>query len=254
MSRASAPISIIRVGDPLPGPESALGPDSPYPGLVAAGQDLSASRLIEAYQQGIFPWYSQGQPILWWSTDPRMVLPVSEFKLHRSFKKTLIKTISQGRLEIKIDQNFDEVVRLCAQSKRAGQVGTWIQPEMKVAYRDLHQQGKAHSVECWLDGNLVGGLYCVAIGKAVFGESMFSLQSEASKIALTALICFCRQHGIPSIDCQQQTPHLKFMGARPISRQVFLKDLKLFTPQPPPQWEFFPVYWNHILPFTQQMP
>ena len=254
MSRAPAPIPFIRVGDPLPGPESAWGPDSPLPGLVAAGQDLSAGRLIEAYEQGIFPWYSQGQPILWWSTDPRMVLGVSDFKLHRSFKKTLLKTISQGRLKIKMDQHFDDVVKLCAQSKRAGQVGTWIQPEMMVAYRDLHQQGKAHSVECWLDGNLVGGLYCVAIGKAVFGESMFSLQSDASKIALSALICFCRQHGIPFIDCQQQTPHLKSLGARPISRQDFLEDVKLFTPQPPPQWEFFPVYWNHILSFTQPMP
>ncbi len=253
MSRTSSAIPIIRLGEPLPRPDSAMGQNSAYPGLVAAGQDLSASRLIEAYQQGIFPWYSEGQPILWWSTDPRMVLPVSEFKLHRSFKKTLIKTISQGRLEIKIDQNFDEVVNLCAESKRPGQSGTWIQPEMMVAYSELHLLGKAHSVECWLDGHLVGGLYCVAIGKALFGESMFSLQSEASKIALTALICFCRQHAIPSIDCQQQTPHLKFMGARPISRQRFLEDLMIFTPQPPPRWEFLPVYWNHILPFTQQL-
>ena len=254
MTRTSSAIPMIRLGEPLPKPNSAMGPDSAYPGLVAASQDLSASRLIEAYQQGIFPWYSPGQPILWWSTDPRMVLPVSEFKLHRSFKKTLGKTISQGRLDIKIDQNFDEVVRLCAESKRPGQSGTWILPEMMVAYRELHQRGKAHSVECWLDGNLVGGLYCVAIGKAVFGESMFSLQSDASKIALAALICFCRQHGIASIDCQQQTPHLKFMGACPISRQVFLTDLMISTLLQPPKWDFLPVYWNHILPFSQQQP
>jgi leucyl/phenylalanyl-tRNA--protein transferase len=254
MSRATSPIPIIRADEPLPGPESALGSDSPYPGLVAAGQDLSALRLMEAYRQGIFPWYSQGQPVLWWSTDPRMVLAVSDFKLHRSLQKTLRKTLSQGHLEIKIDQNFERVVRLCAESQRPGQSGTWIQPEMILAYRDLQQSGQAHSVECWIDGNLVGGLYCVAIGKAVFGESMFSLESDASKIALAALICFCRQHGIASIDCQQQTPHLKLMGARPISRQVFLQDLKMSTLQPPPHWEFLPVYWKHVLPFTQQLP
>ncbi len=237
----------------MPGPESAWGQDSAYPGLVAAGRDLSAERLTEAYQKGIFPWYSQGQPVLWWSTDPRMVLRADEFKLHRSFKKTLVKLISQGQLEIQVDQHFDDVVRLCAQSKRPGQSGTWIQPEMMMAYRDLHQLGQAHSVECWLDGHLVGGLYCVAIGKAVFGESMFSLQSDASKIALSALICMCRQQGIPSIDCQQQTPHLKFMGARPIARQLFVKELTVLTQEPPPPWEFLPVYWNHILPFTQPL-
>lgn len=253
MPSTSSRIPIVSVGEPLPEPSSALGPDSAYPGLVAAGQDLSAHRLLEAYQQGIFPWYGQGQPILWWSTDPRMVLPVSDFKLHRSFKKTLVKTISQGRLEIKMDQSFAEVVRLCAESKRPGQSGTWIQPEIMDAYRDLHQLGNAHSVECWLDGDLVGGLYCVAVGKAVFGESMFSLQSDASKIALSALICFCRQHGIASIDCQQQTPHLKFMGAGPISRQLFLKDLLIHIAQPPPKWDFLPVYWNHILPPNQQL-
>ena len=253
MPRDAAPIPFIHLDSPLPGPESALGPNSAYPGLLAAGQDLSARRLMEAYQQGIFPWYSQGQPILWWSTDPRMVLPVPDFKLHRSLKKTLTKIISRGSLEIKIDQNFDEVVKLCAESKRSGQNGTWIHPEMREAYHDLNQLGNAHSVECWLDGDLVGGLYCVAIGKAVFGESMFSLQSDGSKIALAALVCFCRQHGIPTIDCQQQTPHLQLMGARPITRQLFLKELMVFTQQPTPNWNFLPVYWNHILPFTQPL-
>lgn len=254
MPSSSARIPFINSNQPLPAPETALGLDSDYPGLVAAGQDISAQRLIEAYQQGIFPWYGQGQPVLWWSTDPRMVLAIADFKLHRSLRKTLVKAISQGHLEIKMDQNFDQVVRLCAQSKRPGQSGTWIQPDMMMAYRDLHQLGQAHSVECWLNGALVGGLYCVAIGKAVFGESMFSLQSDGSKIALAALICFCRQHGVPFIDCQQQTPHLKFMGANPIDRQLFLNGLKALTPMPPPRWFFLPVYWNHILSIPQPLP
>jgi leucyl/phenylalanyl-tRNA--protein transferase len=254
MAGASTPIPLIRIGEPLPAAETALGTQSAYPGLVAAGQDLSARRLIEAYQQGIFPWYAEGQPILWWSTDPRMVLRVSDFKVHRSLRKTLNKNISQGRLDIQIDRNFKQVIQLCADSKREGQNGTWIRPEMMAAYQELHELGLAHSVECWLDGELAGGLYCVSIGHAVFGESMFSLQSDASKIALSALVCLCREHGMPVIDCQQQTPHLKFMGARPVSRQAFLNELKVLTPKHPPHWEFLPVYWNHILPLSPPLP
>lgn len=244
-----SPVDIpwLDLNSPFPPPESALGPASGLAGLLAAGADLSADRLISAYGQGIFPWFSEGQPILWWSTDPRMVLMTDALKLHRSFKKTLHKFTLSPNCEIRIDHDFSQVIQACAGIKRAGQPGTWIQPEMINAYQNLHRAGFAHSVETWHNGQLVGGLYCVALGKAVFGESMFALVPDASKIALAALVAFCRHHHIGMIDCQQNTRHLASLGAREIPRSEFLQQIHISCQQSPPQWAFESLYWDHIL-------
>jgi leucyl/phenylalanyl-tRNA--protein transferase len=233
---------------PFPAPETALGADSGMAGLLAAGGNLSPQRLVLAYEQGIFPWFSKGQPILWWSTDPRMVLHVDEFKLHRSLKKTLKTFIHSPECEIRIDHDFSQVIRRCAGIKRSGQPGTWILPEMVLAYEALHQAGFAHSVETWIQGQMVGGLYCVALGGAVFGESMFALQPDASKIALSALVAFCRQHHIPMIDCQQNTRHLASLGAREIARSDFLGHLRKQRQRQAPTWDFKSIYWSQVLP------
>lgn len=232
---------------PFPAPETALGPNSGLAGLLAAGADLSAQRLITAYEQGIFPWFSVGQPILWWSTDPRMVLKTEAFKLHRSFKKKWLKFTQSPSCEIRIDHDFSQVIQQCAGVKRMGQPGTWIQPAMIRAYENLHQAGFAHSIETWVNGELVGGLYCVALGKAVFGESMFALVPDSSKIALTALVAFCRHHHIDMIDCQQNTRHLASLGAHEIPRSEFLQHIQASRQQIAPQWAFESIYWQHIL-------
>ncbi len=247
MSTPGFPIPILSINDPLPQPATALGSHTEWPGLVAAGVDLSANRLIEAYRMGIFPWYHQDQLVLWWSTDPRMVLLPNNFKLHRSFRKALAKALKSEQLEIRIDHDFEQLVKLCAVQKRPGQNGTWIHPEMVAAYSELHQRGHAHSVETWINGKLVGGLYCVSIGHAIFGESMFTLEPNASKFALAALVSFCLFHGIWAIDCQQQTKHLASLGAVPIDRLHFLNGLQSVIDKPAPKWEFLPVYWNQIL-------
>ena len=156
---------------PFPPVDQALGEDSGAPGLLAAGDQLDAARLRSAYAQGIFPWFSPGQPVLWWSPDPRMVLKVADFKLHRSLKKTLRQFLQSPGCEIRFDSAFGAVIQKCAQAPREGQNGTWIVPAMVQAYCDLHAQGLAHSVETWIDGELVAGLYCVSIGKAVCPHS-----------------------------------------------------------------------------------
>ena len=195
-------------GDPFPDPATAWGERQPAPGLLAAGGALDVDSLHRAYSAGIFPWFSAGQPILWWSTDPRMVLLPGEFRLHRSLRKTIAHRLAAGTLQVRIDSAFEDVVRACATSERPGQAGTWIVPQMVDAYCAFHRAGFAHSVETWIDGRLAGGLYCVAIGGAVFGESMFTRIPDASKVALAALVAFCLQHGIGMIDCQQNTQHL----------------------------------------------
>ena len=215
-------------------------------GLVAAGGDLSASRLLEAYRQGIFPWFSQGQPILWWSTDPRMVLEVRNFKIHRSFKKTLHKFILSPHTEIRIDTAFENVIQHCAKVRRTGQSGTWILPEMITAYTELHRAGYAHSVETWIDNQLVGGLYCVAIGRAVFGESMFAMQPNASKIALSALIAFAKRNEIHWIDCQQNTKHLASLGAQEVPRSEFLNWVQRDQVRHGLVWKFAFNDWSEI--------
>ncbi|NBX53525.1 MAG: leucyl/phenylalanyl-tRNA--protein transferase [Betaproteobacteria bacterium] len=247
------PIPVIGLDEPLPLAAQALGSETPWDGLVAAGSDMSAKRLIEAYTKGIFPWYSQDQMVLWWSMNPRMVLQPSHFKFHRSLKKALKKALLKNQLEIRVDHDFEAVVDMCAQQKRPGQDGTWIQPEMLSAYAQLHLMGYAHSVETWIEGQLAGGLYCVSIGQAVFGESMFSRETNASKFALTALVSFCHYNGIGAIDCQQQTHHLASLGAAPVARDLFLKDLATAIEKPAPKWELLPVYWSHFLTTSQHL-
>lgn len=207
--------------DPLPPTSQALGPGSDAPGLLAAGEDLSTARLEEAYRRGVFPWFSPGQPVLWWSTDPRMVLLTEEFKLSRSLRKTIAHFVQNPSNEVRFDSAFDQVIQACSQTPRSGQNGTWIVPEMVAVYTQWHSQGRVHSVETWMDGELVGGLYGVGIGRMFFGESMFSKRTDASKIALAALVAFCRAHQVPMIDCQQATSHLHSLGGRELPRAEF---------------------------------
>lgn len=204
-------------------------------GLLAAGGDLSAARLLAAYRLGIFPWYSRGEPILWWSPDPRMVLYPRELKISRSLGKTL----RRGNYEIRVDSKFREVIRACA-SPRAGQDGTWITDEMVEAYVALHRLGHAHSVETWRDGELVGGLYGIAIGSAFFGESMFARATDASKIALVHLVRQLERWQFGIIDCQMRTSHLASLGAREIARGVFSRALEQLVnyPKVPGNWTF----------------
>jgi leucyl/phenylalanyl-tRNA---protein transferase len=189
-------------------------------GLLAAGGDLSPPRLLEAYRRGIFPWYSRGQPILWWCPDPRAVLIPQRLKVSRS----LAKTLRNRGFETRIDHSFREVLRYCGSSElRPG--GTWLSPEMRAAYLRLHKLGYAHSVETWLDGQLVGGLYGIALGGVFFGESMFSLERDASKVALKRLCDELVARGYQIIDCQMATPHLLSLGAELIPRTEFIECL-----------------------------
>jgi leucyl/phenylalanyl-tRNA--protein transferase len=234
----------IQAQDPLPPVETAWGLASDAPGLLAAGADLGVERLLEAYQQGIFPWFNPDQPILWWSPDPRMVLKIQDFKLHRSLRKTLTRYAAHPGFEICFDRAFNQVIESCAQSPRDGQNGTWIVPAMVEAYKALHQAGYAHSVETWLDGELVAGLYFVCIGKAVFGESMFSTISDGSKMALAALVQICARHQIVAIDCQQNTAHLALMGAQEVPRSEFLTLINLAKQAISPDWKHVAIDWD----------
>jgi leucyl/phenylalanyl-tRNA---protein transferase len=191
-------------------------------GLIAVGGDLSSERLLEAYRLGIFPWYSEDQPILWWSPDPRFVLELEDFHVSRSLRKTLRKRIFQ----VTLDRAFEEVITACAAVPREGQNGTWITPEMQEAYIHLHGLGYAHSVETWLEGDLVGGLYGVSLGKGFFGESMFHRKTDASKVALTVLVEKLKSWKFHFIDAQMSTDHMKSLGAKEISRRIFLKQLR----------------------------
>ncbi|NRR30133.1 leucyl/phenylalanyl-tRNA--protein transferase [Oxalobacteraceae bacterium] len=212
---------------PFPDVSEALTTDAP--GLLAAGADLSPQRLLAAYQRGIFPWFSEGQPILWWSTDPRMVLMTEHFRISDSLRKTLRKVdrsaATDGRWQVRFDSAFEQVMRACAAPRRDGP-GTWISEEIIAGYTGLHKLGYAHSSELWLDGELVGGAYGVAIGRMFYGESMFARVSDGSKIALAYLVHFLRRQGVTMIDCQQETGHLASLGAAPISRARFLAHLR----------------------------
>ena len=219
---------------------------SPAPGLLAAGADLTVTRLISAYRNGIFPWFSTGQPILWWSPNPRMILKTSNFKLHRSLRKTLKCFIASAQCEIRFNSAFERVIRTCATQERAGQTGTWIVPDMVDAYLALHRAGFAHSIETWVNDRMVGGLYVVAIGKSVFGESMFCDVDDASKIALSALVAFCRKNLINSIDCQQNTAHLASLGAYEIPRDAFIRDVAATSELASPDWQFVRTDWASI--------
>ncbi|UDM49243.1 leucyl/phenylalanyl-tRNA--protein transferase [Cupriavidus sp. MP-37] len=218
--------------DPFPPVEHALGPDSDAPGLLAASRELSPQRLLLAYRQGIFPWYSSGQPVLWWSTDPRMVLPPPALRVSANLRKTLRRVLRDADWEIRVDHDFLAVMRACATTPREGQDGTWITDAIIAAYGTLHRNGLAHSVESWYRGERVGGLYGVALGRMFFGESMFAHRTDASKIALAALCAFLGNHGVAMIDCQQETDHLASLGARPIPRAEFVAHVRAATAQP----------------------
>ncbi len=186
--------------------------------LLCAGADLSPGRLLDAYRRGIFPWYSGGEPILWWSPDPRMVLFCDELKVSRS----LAKNIRNKGYEVTFDRCFEDVLLQCSKTRKDG-AGTWLGPAMRKAYLALHRSGHAHSVETWHDGRLVGGLYGVSIGRMFYGESMFSTETDASKVALVGLVEDLRRRDMPLIDCQQRTPLLASLGAREIPRREFLR-------------------------------
>jgi leucyl/phenylalanyl-tRNA--protein transferase len=196
-------------------------------GLLAAGGDLSTERLIAAYRHGCFPWYQDGQPLLWWSPDPRTVLFPDEFHLSRS----LAKLIRQKRFEVSFDQDFAAVIHACA-GPRGYADGTWITAPMQAAYRQLHERGLAHSVEVRENGLLVGGLYGLAMGQLFFGESMFSRTDNASKVGFATLVAKLREWGFALIDCQMPTQHLRSFGARPISRQQFAGYLERYLDLP----------------------
>lgn len=200
-------------------------------GLLAAGGDLSVARLLSAYRRGIFPWFNPGEPILWWSPDPRMVMFPAEFKISRSLKKRL----ARADYCIRVDTAFTRVMGECA-APREGAGGTWISPQMIAAYGALHEAGYAHSFETWIEGEsgpeLAGGLYGVALGRAFYGESMFARQTDASKIALAHLVRFLAANDFGVIDCQMNTSHLASLGAREISRAEFAALLERLTAQP----------------------
>ena len=210
---------------------AALGLDTPFPaldyaladpnGLLAIGGDLSQQRLLSAYQQGIFPWFSAGEPVLWWSPDPRMVMFPDELKISRSLSKRL----KQSNYEVRIDTAFREVMLACAQSGRPGQDGTWITDDIIEGYCGLHALGYAHSAETWIDDELVGGLYGVAIGRMFYGESMFHRVTDASKIAFVHWVQHLQKQGYDMIDCQMKTAHLASLGAREITRREFSQRL-----------------------------
>ncbi len=241
------PITWIEGDEPFPPVESAMGPDSGLSGLLAIGGDLSIARLETAYRQGVFPWYTEGQPVLWWAPDPRMVLKVANFRLRRSLAKTLRRFLATPACEIRVDHAFEEVIQSCAHTYRDGQVGTWITPAMQAAYTDWHRAGRAHSFEVWQEGELVGGLYGVNIGRMFFGESMFSRRTDASKWALAALVAACRRRGIDWIDCQQNTGHLASLGAAEVPRAAFIEHLNAVTTLPPPwDWFYDPQDWRLI--------
>lgn len=248
MTAAPPPLPWLTAHDPFPPVTQAWGQDAPLPGLLAASAVLDAPHLHAAYQQGIFPWFSAGQPPLWWSPDPRMVLQVAHFRLHRSLRKTLAQFRRSPGCDIRIDHSFRQVMEHCARTPRPGQDGTWIVPGIIDAYCALHAQGLAHSVETWVDGRLVGGLYCVALGRAVYGESMFAHVRDASKIALTALVALCRSQGAPQIDCQQATAHLASLGAAEMPRADFLRIAQAQQQEPALDWTFHPSSWATLHP------
>ena len=233
-------------GQALPPVSWAWDACSPAPGLLAASSDLSAQRLMEAYAEGIFPWFNMGQPVLWWSPDPRMVLQTRDFRFHRSLQQSLKRWSLSPDFELCFDRDFAQVIRHCATSPRAGQKGTWIVPRMVDAYEELHHKGLAHSCELRIQGELVAGLYFVALGHAVFGESMFTTVTDGSKMALACLVSVCLQHGITAIDCQQNTRHLASLGAREIPRSDFLRGVHRGREQAPIDWASQSLNWTAL--------
>jgi leucyl/phenylalanyl-tRNA--protein transferase len=228
-------IAWLEPGTPFPDVSSAL--ETPN-GLLAASESVTTEDLLAAYPKGIFPWYSEGDPVLWWSPDPRMVLPTAEFRVSRSLRKTLRAVARDPSWELTLDRDFTGVMRACA-APRDGQAGTWISEEIIAAYGGLAQRDLAHCVEVWHDGALVGGAYGVAMGRMFFGESMFSRVTDASKIALSALVALLSQEQVPVIDCQQRTAHLASLGAREMRRSAFCAHVAQAAAQQPVDWRAY---------------
>ncbi|MBM3779663.1 MAG: leucyl/phenylalanyl-tRNA--protein transferase [Acidimicrobiia bacterium] len=226
------PLPWLEPGDPFPPVERALRRPN---GLLAAGGDLSVPMLVGAYRRGIFPWTGDGEPLLWWSPDPRMVLALDEFRVSRSLRRR----IRSGVFTVTLDTAFGAVVEACAEARRDAE-GTWITRDIHDAYVRLHGAGFAHSVESWADGRLAGGLYGVVIGRMFFGESMFARASDASKVALAHLVGQLAEWGFELVDCQMSTPHLATLGAREMPRHEFLRHVSRLTsqPGPPVPWRF----------------
>jgi leucyl/phenylalanyl-tRNA--protein transferase len=226
-------IPFLRPGSTFPPAHRALRRPN---GLLAAGADLSVDTLVDAYSHGIFPWYSEGDPVLWWSPDPRMILPCAELHVSRSLRRRL----ARRDVSVSFNRAFPDVLAACAAPRR-DDAGTWLLPEMQAAYLALRAAGLAHSVEVWMDDQLAGGLYGVAVGRMFFGESMFSRRTDGSKIALAYLAAQLTVWGLPLIDCQMETEHLQSMGARMVPRRLFLAWVaELARQQGPANWEFDP--------------
>ncbi|MSO35969.1 MAG: leucyl/phenylalanyl-tRNA--protein transferase [Acidobacteria bacterium] len=225
-------IPVLGPADPFPPVDQALAePD----GLLAAGADLTTGRLVDAYRHGIFPWFNDGDPILWWSPDPRFVLAPRAFHVSHSLKKTL----TQRRFTVTADTVFAAVLDECA-APRPNEGGTWLTPPMKAAYLALHEHGLAHSIEVWMDGALAGGVYGVGLGRMFFGESMFSRRTDASKIALACLAAQLDRWGFPWIDCQLETGHLSSLGAVAMPRRAFVAEVARLVREPAPDWTLDP--------------
>ncbi|MBJ7262354.1 MAG: leucyl/phenylalanyl-tRNA--protein transferase [Burkholderiaceae bacterium] len=224
----------LDIDTPFPPVDQAL--EDP-PGLLAAGRDLRVHRLIDAYRSGVFPWFGEGEPILWWSPDPRMVLACTDFSPGRALRKRLrqVERGDAGDIVVRVDTAFTDVMAACA-APRDGQPGTWITAPMQQAYTDWHRAGGAHSIETWIDGQLAGGLYGVSLGEMFFGESMFTRVTDASKIALAHLVAFLKRYGVTWIDCQQQTRHLASLGAAPVPRADFIAHVQRTYTRPAPPW------------------
>ncbi|MBU6380861.1 MAG: leucyl/phenylalanyl-tRNA--protein transferase [Proteobacteria bacterium] len=233
------PLPWVLANEALPEPSQALCEPN---GLLCAGLDLSVARLIEAYQKGIFPWYSEGQPVLWWSPDPRMVLYCDAFRFHRSLQKRVRAFHADPSWSLQISRDFVGVMKACA-APRSAQSGTWITPAMISAYSGLQRLGYAQSIELRHGDELMAGLYGVCIGRMFFGESMFTRVKDGSKIALAALIKLLVNEHFTMIDCQQQTEHLALMGARPIPRQHYLEQIKDLCQRSPPDWSTRSLDW-----------
>ncbi|MBH9552877.1 leucyl/phenylalanyl-tRNA--protein transferase [Inhella sp. 4Y17] len=233
----------------FPDPRSALGPETDAPGLLAIGGDLRPERLLAAYRQGIFPWFGENQPILWWCLNPRMVLKTRDFKLHRSLRKTLQAFLHNPQCQLRVNADPVGTLQDCARAPRAGQSGTWIVPAMQHAYTELARRGVLQSVETWRGGQRIGGLYGLRIGRMFFGESMFSNAPDASKLALSYLVALCRRDGIEWIDCQQATAHLAHMGAAPVPLEAFLHHIHRATAAPElDPWAYDPSAWSQVMP------
>lgn len=243
----SPPLAWLEPGDPFPPLSEAWGQQSPAPGLLAGSRALDALQLEQAYRQGIFPWYSTGQPVLWWSPDPRMVLQPQSFRMHRSLRQSLRRWRALPGVELVFDRDFPQVMARCAAQTRPGQRGTWIVPAIVQAYTELHRQGLAHSAELWQDGQLLAGLYFVALGQAVYGESMFTTVRDGSKMALSLLVSVARRHGVRMIDCQQNTRHLASLGAAEIPRCEFIEHIQQAQNLPPIDWASETLYWRELL-------